>query len=70
MRIAYCRVSTANQNLQRQEEALEKYGIDKWFKEKVSAKDTNRPKLQEMLDFVREGDTVYIHDFTLTRPFG
>ena len=64
MRIAYCRVSTASQNLQRQEEALEQYGIDKWFKEKVSAKDTNRPKLQEMLDFVREGDTVYIHDFS------
>ena len=64
MRIAYCRVSTASQNLQRQEEALEKFGIDKWFKEKVSAKDTNRPKLQEMLDFVREGDTIYIHDFS------
>ena len=62
MRIAYCRVSTASQNLQRQEEALEQYGIDKWFKEKVSAKDTNRPKLQEMLDFVREGDTICYGD--------
>ena len=43
---------------------FEKYGIEKWFTEKVSAKDTNRPKLKEMFDFAREGDTIYIHDFS------
>ena len=43
---------------------MEKYHIEKWFVEKVSAKDTNRPKLQELLDFVREGDTIHIHDFS------
>ncbi len=43
---------------------LEKYGIEKWITEKISAKDTNRPKLKEMLDFAREGDTIYIHDFS------
>lgn len=43
---------------------MQKYGIEKWFKEKISAKDTNRPKLQELLEFVREGDTLYIHDFS------
>lgn len=32
--------------------------------EKVSGKDTNRPELQSMLDYIREGDTVYIHDFS------
>ena len=64
MKIAYVRVSTVEQNEARQTEALEKYGIEKWFVEKVSAKDTNRPELQEMLDYVREGDTVYIHDFS------
>ena len=42
----------------------QKYHIEKWFVEKVSAKDTNRPKLQELLDFVREGDTIHIHDFS------
>lgn len=63
-KIAYVRVSTVEQNESRQREALEKYDIDKWFTEKVSAKDTNRPKLQEMLDYVREGDTIYIHDFS------
>lgn len=64
MKIAYVRVSTVEQNEARQIEALEKYGIEKWFTEKVSAKDTNRPKLKEMLDFAREDDTIYIHDFS------
>ena len=64
MNVAYIRVSTAEQNEARQLEALEKFGIEKWFKEKVSAKDTNRPQLQELLNFVRENDTVYIHDFS------
>ncbi len=64
MNIAYVRVSTAEQNEQRQVEALEKYNIDKWYTEKASGKDTKRPQLQAMLDFVREGDTIYIHDFS------
>ncbi|MCM1234299.1 MAG: recombinase family protein [Ruminococcus flavefaciens] len=64
MQIAYIRVSTVEQNEQRQVEAMEKYQIEKWFVEKVSAKDINRPKLQEMLDYAREGDTIHIHDFS------
>ena len=64
MNIAYVRVSTAEQNESRQVEALKKYNIEKWYIEKVSAKDTNRPQLQELLDFVRNGDNVYIHDFS------
>ena len=64
MRIAYIRVSDISQNEQRQIEAMAKYDIEKWFNEKISAKDTNRPKLQELLEYVREGDTVYIHDFS------
>ena len=64
MNVAYVRVSTVEQNEARQVEALEKYGIEKWFVEKVSGKDTNRPKLKEMMEFVREGDTVHIHDFS------
>lgn len=58
------RVSTAQQNEARQIEALEKYGIEKWFVDKVSGKDTNRPKLQEMLGYVREGDCIYVMDFS------
>lgn len=64
MNISYIRVSTFEQNEQRQVEAMEKHNIDKWFIEKISGKDTNRPKLQEMLEFAREGDTIYIHDFS------
>lgn len=62
--IAYVRVSTVEQNEARQLEALEKHNIDKWFTEKVSGKNVDRPQLKAMLDYVREGDTIYIHDFS------
>ena len=42
--VAYVRESTVEQNEARQREALRKYNIDKWFIEKVSGKDANRPK--------------------------
>ncbi len=64
MRIAYVRCSTAEQNEARQVEALEKYGIERWYTEKISGKDANRPKLQEMLEYVRDGDTIHIHDLS------
>ena len=62
--IAYVRVSTVEQNEARQREALQTYGIDKWFIEKASGKDTKRPKLQEMLEYIREDDTVYVEEFS------
>ena len=62
--IAYVRVSTVEQNEARQVEALKAHNIDKWFMEKVSGKNMNRPQLEAMLDYVREGDTVFIHDFS------
>ncbi len=62
MKVAYIRVSTVEQNEARQMEAMKGFGIDKYFIEKKSGKNTtDRPQLQAMLDFVREGDTVYIH---------
>ncbi len=63
MNIAYVRVSSVDQNEGRQIEGLKKYNIDRWYTEKVSGKDTNRPQLQEMLDYAREGDTIYILSF-------
>lgn len=63
-RVAYVRVSTAEQNEARQREALASRDIEKWFVEKVSAKDTARPEYQRMLDWVREGNTIYIHDLS------
>ena len=62
--VAYVRVSSVDQNEERQVEALKKYDIDKWFVEKISGKDTNRPELQKMLSYIREGDTVYVKEFS------
>ena len=65
MNIAYIRVSTLEQNEDRQVQALsEKWKIDKFFIDKCSGKDTNRPKLTELLDYVRKGDRVIIHEFS------
>lgn len=64
MNIGYIRVSTVEQNEGRQVEALKPYGIDELFMEKVSAKDTNRVKLNEMIKFARKGDTIYVLDFS------
>lgn len=60
-KIGYARVSSTGQNLARQIELLQKAGADKIFKEKQSgAKIENRPKLLEMLDYIREKDTIII----------
>lgn len=64
MIVGYVRVSTIEQNEDRQLVTMEKYNVEKVFSEKVSAKDTNRVELNNMLDFIREGDTVVIHDFS------
>lgn len=64
MIVGYVRVSTVEQNEDRQLVTMDKYGVEKIFQEKVSAKDKNRNELNNMLDFVREGDTIVIHDFS------
>ena len=56
--VGYIRVSSFEQNTDRQ---LEGIHIDKLFTEKVSGKNTDRPKLQALLEYVREGDTVIVH---------
>lgn len=58
MRVGYIRVSSEGQNTVRQ---LSEVAVDRTFMEKVSAKDANRPSLQEMLGFIREGDEVHVH---------
>lgn len=60
-KIGYARVSSADQNLDRQLEALEKAKCKKVFYEKVSGKNTkDRTELNKMLDFIREGDEVVV----------
>lgn len=56
--VGYVRVSSGGQNEARQLDGLT---IDKTFTDKVSGKDIQRPQLQAMLEFVREGDTVLVH---------
>lgn len=57
-RIGYIRVSTFDQNPERQ---LEEVDIDRVFSEKASGKDVHRPQFEALMDFVREGDTVVVH---------
>ncbi len=57
-RIGYVRVSTFEQNAQRQ---LDEVAVDRVFTDKASGKDTQRPQLETMLAFVRDGDTVVVH---------
>lgn len=64
VKVGYIRVSTVEQNLDRQEVLMEQLGVEKLFVDKLSGKDTNRPKLLEMLDYVREGDTVVIESLS------
>lgn len=66
MKYAYIRVSTQQQNLSRQLEAMKKYDIpaENYYIEKISGKNTNRPELQKLLKTLDEGDTLYIHDFS------
>lgn len=60
-KVAYIRVSTVEQNTERQLDGLE---FDKSFEDKCSGKDTNRPQLQALLEYVREGDEVHVHDIS------
>ncbi|WDL96927.1 recombinase family protein [Alicyclobacillus sp. ALC3] len=57
-RIGYVRVSTVDQNTERQ---LDGMVLDKVYTDKVSGKNTERPQLQALLDYVRDGDTVVVH---------
>jgi DNA invertase Pin-like site-specific DNA recombinase len=56
--IGYIRVSTFEQNTDRQLEGIK---LDKVFTDKASGKDTKRPALDDLLEFVREGDMVVVH---------
>ena len=56
MKIGYARVSTHEQNLDSQIDALEKAGCEKIVTEKVSSRKDERPKLKESLNWLREGD--------------
>jgi DNA invertase Pin-like site-specific DNA recombinase len=60
MNIGYARVSTKDQNLDLQLDALQKENCSKIFKEKISGTKSERPALQDMLNQVRPGDVIII----------
>lgn len=60
----YARVSTSDQNLDRQKDALEKYGVDVLFCEKMSGTKKNRPELDKMLHEITNDDTVVIESLS------
>ncbi len=57
-RIGYIRVSTLDQNPERQ---LDDVQLDRTFYDRASGKDIHRPEFEAMLDFAREGDTIIVH---------
>lgn len=64
MLIGYVRVSTEDQNTARQEELMKRLGVEKVYIDRLSGKNTDRPELKRMLDYVREGDTVIVESIS------
>ena len=63
-KIGYIRVSTEHQETARQQEIMCDYQVDRIFSEKISGANKDRPQLRAMLDYVREGDTLYIESIS------
>lgn len=64
MKIGYIRVSTQEQNTVRQEVLMESLGVDEVYIDRMSGKNTDRPELKKMLEFVRQGDTVVVESIS------
>ena len=64
MKIGYIRVSTQEQNTIRQEALMEALGVDEVYINRMSGKNTNRPELQKMMEYVRRGDTVIVESIS------
>ena len=64
MKIGYIRVSTQEQNTIRQEVLMQELGADEIYIDRMSGKNTNRPELQKMMEYVRHGDTVIVESIS------
>lgn len=64
MKVGYVRISTKEQNTARQDVLMKRLGVEKVYTDKQSGKDTDRPELQKLMEFVREGDTVVVESFS------
>ena len=64
MKIGYIRVSTQEQNTIRQEVMMHELGVDELYIDRASGKNTDRPELKKMMDYVRRGDTVIVESIS------
>ena len=64
MKIGYARVSTNDQNLDRQLDTLNGQGCERIYQEKLTGTKVNRPELERMLDSLRDGDTLVVESFS------
>ena len=60
MKIGYIRISTADQNTARQEVLMKELGVSRVYIDRMSGKNTDRPELKRMMNYVREGDVVIV----------
>ena len=64
MKVGYVRISTKEQNTARQDLLMQELGVEKVYTDRMSGKSQDRPELQRMIDFVREGDTVTVESIS------
>ena len=64
MKVGYVRVSTTGQNTARQEVLMQELGVERIFIDRMSGKNTSRPELKRMMEFVREGDAVIVESIS------
>jgi Site-specific recombinases, DNA invertase Pin homologs len=64
MKIGYIRISTTDQNTIRQEVLMQELDVDEVFIDRLSGKNTQRPELLRMLEYVRQGDTVVVESIS------
>ena len=64
MKIGYIRTSTTDQNTARQEVLMQELEVEQIFIDQLSGKNTNRPELKRMMEFVREGDVVIVESIS------
>ena len=64
LKIGYIRISTIDQSTARQELLMEQLGVDEVYIDRMSGKNTNRPELLKMLEYVRRGDTVIVESIS------
>ncbi len=64
MKVGYVRVSTEEQNLDRQTDLMTELGVEKVYQDRASGKDTSRPGLKELLAFVRKDDEVHVESIS------